>query len=101
MTSEPREDEPGREDERADREEHDGHDEWDGVVLDESFVRGAEVREPTARTRMLRERWKHDAPDPQPWRSDTPPTGWIHGSAPGRARRRRWFRRRGSGGTGE
>jgi hypothetical protein len=92
------------------REEPDGDgdgDMWDDVVLDESFVRGAEVREPTARTRMLRERWKNETPDPQPWRSDTPPAGWIHDSSTGRRgrsakpRRRRWFRRKGSDGTGE
>ncbi|MGP4112639.1 SGM_3592 family protein [Streptomyces sp. 4N509B] len=91
--------------ERGDRGEHGEHgdggdqDGWDGVVLDESFVRGAEVREPSARTRMLRERWKHEAPSPQPWRSDTPPAGWV-GDTPRRSRRRRWFRRKGSdGGT--
>ncbi|MBL1068067.1 hypothetical protein [Streptomyces sp. 7-21] len=80
-------------------------DEWDGVVLDEEFVRGADVREPTARTRMLQERWKHEAPAPQPWRSDAPPAGWIHSSPQRRSRsgkpRRRWFRRKGRGGTGE
>ncbi|UCM91565.1 SGM_3592 family protein [Streptomyces marincola] len=83
-------------------------DEWDNVVLDESFVRGAEVREPTARTRMLRERWKDGGPAPQPWRSDEPPAGWIHGSGsgrrrerPARQRKRRWFRRRKKEGDGE
>ncbi|MFR9725509.1 hypothetical protein ACL02R_19390 [Streptomyces sp. MS19] len=75
-----------------------GRDDWDDIVLDESFVRGAEVKEPTARTRMLQERWKNGAPAPQPWRSDEPPAGWIH--APGRRKRsgggrRRWFRRKG------
>ncbi|WP_241562751.1 hypothetical protein [Streptomyces hoynatensis] len=83
-----------------------GREEWDGVVFDESFVRGAEVREPSARTRMLTERWKNGGPDPQPWRSDEPPAGWIHGSGrrgrPSRFRRgRRWFRRRGEDGAGE
>ncbi|WP_086156995.1 hypothetical protein [Streptomyces marincola] len=81
-------------------------DEWDNVVLDESFVRGAEVREPTARTRMLRERWKDGGPAPQPWRSDEPPAGWIHGSGrrrerPSRQRKRRWFRRKKKDGDGE
>lgn len=76
-------------------------DDWDELVLDEDFVRGAEVSEPTARTRMLNERWKNEAPAPQPWRSDTPPAGWIHSKAPKRRGekrekpRRGWFRRKG------
>lgn len=78
-------------------------DEWDGLVLDEDFVRGAEVSEPAARTRMLTARWRRQAPTPQPWRSDQPPAGWIHGTPgkrrgrPERPRRRRWFRRKGKG----
>ncbi|MGK5533538.1 hypothetical protein [Streptomyces sp. URMC 129] len=80
-------------------------DEWDDVVLDESFVRGAEVREPAARTRMLAERWKNGAPAPQPWRSDQPPAGWIYGSGRrGRSagqRKRRWFRRKDKDGGGD
>ncbi|ONK09383.1 hypothetical protein [Streptomyces sp. MP131-18] len=80
-------------------------DEWDDVVLDESFVRDAEVQEPTARTRMLRERWKDGGPAPQPWRSDEPPAGWVHGSGrrrerPPRQRKRRWFRRKKDDGDG-
>jgi hypothetical protein len=106
MTSEPHDDDPQRDeahhhDDHDNRGEQAGRDEWDEVVLDESFVRGAEVEEPAARTRMLRERWKHEAPSPQPWRSDTPPTGWIHGAQAGRPRRRRWFRRKGPGGAAE
>ncbi|WP_059006381.1 SGM_3592 family protein [Streptomyces specialis] len=80
-------------------------DEWDDVVLDESFVRGAEVREPAARTRMLSERWKDGGPTPQPWRSDEPPAGWIYGSGrrgkAGGPGKRRWFRRKGKDGGGE
>ncbi|TDC21920.1 hypothetical protein E1265_16880 [Streptomyces sp. 8K308] len=81
-------------------------DEWDDLVLDESFVRGAEVKEPSARTRMLNERWKREAPAPQPWRSDEPPAGWIFGSGrrrqrPGRSWKRRWFRRKGKDDGGE
>jgi hypothetical protein len=81
-------------------------DEWDDVVLDEGFIRGAEVREPTARTRMLQERWKDGGPAPQPWRSDEPPAGWIHSSGrrrerPARARKRRWFRRKRKDDSGE
>ncbi|MBB0244830.1 hypothetical protein [Streptomyces alkaliphilus] len=88
-------------------EERGRRDEWDELVLDESFVRDARVNEPTARTRMLSERWKNNAPDPQPWRSDEPPAGWIHSTAPGRGKKRKeraprkprrgitgWFRRR-------
>lgn len=83
-------------------------DEWDDLVLDENFVRGAEVSEPTARTRMLTERWRNDAPTPQPWRSDEPPAGWIHSSAPKRRekkkpkpKKRRWFRRKGKDDSAE
>ncbi|WP_226961391.1 MULTISPECIES: SGM_3592 family protein [Streptomyces] len=76
---------------------------WENLVLDESFIREAEVREPTARTRMLRERWKDGGPAPQPWRSDEPPAGWVHGSGRrggsrkrgDKPRKRRWFRRKG------
>ncbi|MDB1090115.1 hypothetical protein PJ985_21390 [Streptomyces sp. ACA25] len=79
------------------------HDEWDNFVLDENFVRGAEVSEPTARTRMLTERWRNEAPDPQPWRSDEPPAGWIHSRSSKqrekdkkpKKKRRGWFRRKG------
>ncbi|MDT0308706.1 hypothetical protein RM780_17305 [Streptomyces sp. DSM 44917] len=77
-----------------------GDENWDGLVLDEEFVRGAEVREPAARTRMLSERWKRGAPAPQPWRSDEPPAGWIHSSGRRRSGVRRWFRRRGKDGQG-
>ena len=66
----------------------DPRDDWDDVVLDEAFVRGAEVAEPAARTRMLRERWRREAPEPQPWRADEPPAGWFF------SKRRRWRRRR-------
>jgi len=69
-----------------------GRDAWEDVVLDEDFVRGAEVREPTARTRMLRARWRDDPPQPQPWRADEPPAGWFWSR--GRRRRRGWRRRR-------
>ncbi|WP_042422880.1 SGM_3592 family protein [Streptacidiphilus anmyonensis] len=58
---------------------------WDGVVLDEAFVRGAEHSEPSARARMLAARWRREAPEPQPWRADKPPAGWFFGR-----RRRRW-----------
>ncbi|WEH20491.1 hypothetical protein [Streptomyces sp. VNUA24] len=66
-----------------------GRSPWDDVVLDEDFVRDAETAEPSARARMLAARWRQEAPDPQPWRSDEPPAGWFFS----KARRRRWRRR--------
>jgi len=50
---------------------HEG-DPFEGLVLDEEFVRGATNKEASGRARMLTERWKHNPP-PQndPWR---PPT---------------------------
>ncbi|MFP8883797.1 SGM_3592 family protein [Streptomyces mangrovi] len=68
---------------------------WDDVVLDEDFIRGAEVSEPAARTRMLRARWRDDPPEPQPWRADEPPAGWFWSR--GRRKGRRWRRRRKDG----
>ncbi|WP_418953122.1 hypothetical protein [Streptomyces scabiei] len=62
---------------------------WDDTVLDEDFIRSAETAEPSARARMLAARWRQQAPDPQPWRSDEPPAGWFFS----KARRRRWRRR--------
>ncbi|MEZ0092962.1 hypothetical protein [Streptacidiphilus sp. EB129] len=65
-------------------------DDWDEVVLDEAFARSAPVHEPSGRARMLSARWKREAPEPQPWRSDKPPASWFWS----RARSRRRFRRR-------
>ncbi|WP_369234671.1 hypothetical protein AB5J56_23100 [Streptomyces sp. R21] len=62
---------------------------WDGVVLDENFIRSAETTEPSARARMLAARWRDGGPDPEPWRSDEPPAGWFFS----KGRRRRWRRR--------
>ncbi|MEV1062836.1 hypothetical protein [Streptomyces sp. NPDC050263] len=62
---------------------------WDGLVLDEDFIRAAETSEPSARARMLAARWRAEEPEPQPWRSDDPPAGWFFS----KARRRRWRRR--------
>ena len=62
---------------------------WDGLVLDEEFVRAAATSEPSARARMLAARWRAEKPEPQPWRSDEPPAGWFFS----RSRRRRWRRR--------
>jgi hypothetical protein len=64
-------------------------DDLDGVVLDEEFIRSAGTSEPSARARMLAERWRREEPEPQPWRSDEPPAGWFFS----KARRRRWRRR--------
>ncbi|MFJ8189789.1 hypothetical protein ACIQ8D_08445 [Streptomyces sp. NPDC096094] len=66
-----------------------GDDTWDGLVLDEEFVRDADTSEPSARARMLAARWRREKPEPQPWRSDEPPAGWFFS----KARRRRWRRR--------
>ncbi|MEU0476033.1 hypothetical protein ACFW5S_00690 [Streptomyces olivaceus] len=62
---------------------------WDGLVLDEEFVREAETSEPSARARMLAARWRRERPEPQPWRSDEPPAGWFFSKG---RRRRRWRR---------
>ncbi|MCX4664947.1 hypothetical protein GT204_27565 [Streptomyces sp. SID4919] len=61
----------------------------DGIEFDEDFVRGAEVKEPSARARMLAEKWRSQAPEPQPWRSDEPPAGWFWSKARRRKRRKR------------
>ncbi|BAJ33053.1 MULTISPECIES: hypothetical protein [Kitasatospora] len=37
-------------------------DPFEGLVLDEEFIRAATVSEPSARTRMLTERWRHEPP---------------------------------------
>ena len=63
---------------------------WEEEFLfDENFIRGAEVKEPAARTRMLRERWRQSPPEPQPWRADAPPAGWFFSKSRRRARKRR------------
>ncbi|MDH6121415.1 hypothetical protein ABH930_006922 [Kitasatospora sp. GAS204A] len=50
-------------------------DPFDGLVLDEDFVRGADVKEPAARTRILAARWRLEPPvDPggRRWSLDAP-----------------------------
>ncbi|MFR9790302.1 hypothetical protein ACL07V_16775 [Streptomyces sp. MB22_4] len=64
-------------------------DAFEELVLDEDFVRAAEASEPSARARMLAARWRAEAPEPQPWRSDEPPAGWFFSKARRRGRRRR------------
>ncbi|MFD8478347.1 hypothetical protein [Kitasatospora sp. NPDC059673] len=59
-------------------------DPFEGLVLDEEFVRSATVREPSARARMLAERWRHEPPVDPGGRRWSP-----GGSRP--PRRRRWF----------
>lgn len=75
-----------------------GNADWDNLVLDENFIRGAEVNEPAARTRMLQERWRDQPPEPQPWRADEPPAGWFFSKGRRKARktrkRRGWRRRK-------
>jgi hypothetical protein len=81
---------------RGDREEgrgEPGGEDWDDLVLDEAFIRGATQSEPAARTRMLRERWREHPPEPQPWRADEPPAGWFFSKA---RRKARWRRRGGN-----
>ncbi|GAA4668812.1 hypothetical protein GCM10023347_22880 [Streptomyces chumphonensis] len=77
--------------EPQDRDESRG-DEWDDLEFDERFIRDAQVREPAARTRMLRERWKNSPPEPTPWRADEPPAGWFFSR--GRRKQRKRRRRR-------
>ncbi|GAA4854181.1 hypothetical protein [Kitasatospora terrestris] len=46
-------------------------DPFDGLVLDDDFVRGASVKEPSGRARMLTEKWKRQPPEAEPWRPVT------------------------------
>ncbi|GGO41575.1 hypothetical protein GCM10012287_00610 [Streptomyces daqingensis] len=67
-----------------------GKGDWEeDLVLDEEFIRGAESKEPAARTRMLQERWRDQPPEPQPWRADEPPAGWFFSKSRRRERKRR------------
>jgi hypothetical protein len=59
------------------------------VVLDDAFIRSATVHEPSGRARMLGARWRREAPEPQTWRSDEPPAGWIWSRPRFRRRHRR------------
>ncbi|MBW1602059.1 hypothetical protein JJV70_08020 [Streptomyces sp. JJ66] len=74
--------------EPQDRDEGRG-DAWEEQELNEQFIREAEVNEPAARTRMLRERWRSAPPEPQPWRADAPPAGWFWSRSRRDARKRR------------
>ncbi|WP_370147613.1 hypothetical protein [Streptacidiphilus sp. EB129] len=58
-----------------------GSDPFEGLVLDEDFVRGATKQEGSARARGLAAKWKHSPPADTSWRAE--PT----------APKRRWYRR--------
>ncbi len=59
-------------------------DPFEGLVLDERFVKDAAVKEPGARARMLAARWRVEPPvDPGGRR-------WAPGEGSGAVRRRRW-----------
>ncbi|GAA2745155.1 hypothetical protein [Kitasatospora cinereorecta] len=47
-------------------------DPFEGLVLDDEFVRSASVKEASGRARMLTEKWKKNPPqEPEPWRPVT------------------------------
>lgn len=48
--------------ESAEGRRPEGADPFEGLVLDEEFVKGAAQTEPSARARMLAERWRHEPP---------------------------------------
>ncbi|WP_240968781.1 hypothetical protein [Streptomyces sp. HNM0575] len=82
--------EPGGRSGNGEEERGSERQDWDEeFALDEDFIRGAEVKEPAARTRMLREHWRQSPPEPQPWRADDPPAGWFFSKSRRRARKRR------------
>ncbi len=56
-------------------------DPFEGLVLDESFVRDAKEKEGSARARMLASKWKAEPPGDTSWRPDPTPA-------------RRWYQRR-------
>lgn len=71
--------------EMTDGQQASAADPFDGLVLDDDFVRGATQSEPSARARMLAERWKREPPDDTGFRDAA-----AHPTArPGRLRRRR------------
>ncbi|MDH6576763.1 hypothetical protein [Kitasatospora sp. MAP5-34] len=45
-------------------------DPFDGLVLDEDFVRAATVKEQSGRARMLAAKWQREPPEPVPHRAD-------------------------------
>lgn len=83
--------EPGQGPEPGPEQEPTTPDPFDGLVLDEDFIRSASVKEPAARTRMLSARWHHEPPvDPGGRRWSTGPAGKAR--ARGRKERSRpWY----------
>lgn len=61
--SEPRDGGPDHEPEATEGRPPAGADPFEGLVLDEEFIKGAKETEPSARARMLAERWKHEPPE--------------------------------------
>ncbi|MEV4614127.1 hypothetical protein AB0K43_16255 [Kitasatospora sp. NPDC049258] len=60
-------------------------DPFEDLVLDEEFIRGATVKEPSGRSRMLSAKWKRQPPEAVPFRHEAPQEPRI--------RRRRFGRR--------
>lgn len=86
--SERRDGGPDHEPEATDGQQPAGADPFEGLVLDEEFIKGAQKSEPSARARMLAERWKHEPPENTGFRE----------AAEGTQGRRRLRRRRERGG---
>ena len=55
------------------RSRPDQADPFEGLVLDERFVRGAQEKEPSARARMLASKWKQNPPTDTGFRSAPTP----------------------------
>jgi len=53
-------------------------DPFEGLVLDEDFVRGATHQEGSARARLLASKWQQEPPADTSWRPEpTPPRRWY------------------------
>lgn len=61
--SEPRDGGPDHEPEATEGRQPADADPFEGLVLDEEFIKGAKQSEPSARARMLAERWKNEPPE--------------------------------------
>ncbi|UGQ09810.1 hypothetical protein LO772_23255 [Yinghuangia sp. ASG 101] len=85
--SEPRDGGPDHEPEATEGRQPADADPFEGLVLDEEFIKGAKQSEPSARARMLAERWKNEPPEDTGFRE----------AAGNRGRRR--LRRRPTGGN--
>lgn len=98
--SEPRDGGPDHEPEATEGRQPADADPFEGLVLDDEFIKGAKQTEPSARARMLAERWKNEPPENTGFREAV--------DDPGRRRLRRRPtsgnrapRRLGGGGTGQ